>query len=204
LQAEQVTLSVVEAGEVVVAGDLASEHVEQARKMSSTDLQVVVQDVPADPVKPAAAAKTGKLAGAAAAGKQLLSTPKGKALAGLGVLCVLLPAIIVPAAVASQKNKQSSTQLANSQSRGINSQTGSDIDSSSFVGADGGLVTSNTTLKVPTRTLNKTKDAVAAKTFEKETWTPFVKIANGQVRPAAAARHTLLFPANTAAAVQGA
>uniref|UniRef100_A0A383VL97 mannan endo-1,4-beta-mannosidase n=1 Tax=Tetradesmus obliquus TaxID=3088 RepID=A0A383VL97_TETOB len=148
--------------------------------MSSSDLQVVVQDIPADPVKPAAAAKTGKLAGAAAASKQLLSTPKGKALAGLGLLCVLLPAIVVPAAVASQKNKQGRTQLANSNSRGINSQTGSDVDPNSFVGADGQLTTSNTTLKVPTRTLNKTKDAVAKKTFESETWTPYVKIANGQ------------------------
>jgi hypothetical protein len=168
--------------------------------MSSTDLQVVVQEIPADPVKPAAAAKTGKLAGAAAASKQLLSTPKGKALAGLGLLCVLLPAIVVPAAVASQKNKQHRTQLANSSSRDINSQTGSDLNPDSFVGPDGELTTSNTTLKVPTRTLNKTTEAVAKKTFEKETWTPYVKIANGQVRLAAAARHPLLFPANTAEA----
>jgi hypothetical protein len=149
--------------------------------MSSSDLQVVVQEIPADPVKPAAAAKTGKLAGAAAASKELLSTPKGKALAGLGLLCVLLPAIVVPAAVASQQNKQSRTQLANSSSRGINSQTGSDVDPNSFVGVDGDLTTSNTTLKVPTRTLNKTKETVAKKTFEVEKWTPYVKIANGQV-----------------------
>jgi hypothetical protein len=55
------------------------------------------------------------------------------------------------------------------------------VDPNSFVGVDGDLTTSNTTLKVPTRTLNKTKETVAKKTFEVEKWTPYVKIANGQV-----------------------
>eukprot|EP00882_Tetradesmus_deserticola_P025143 GHRQ01027602.1.p1 GENE.GHRQ01027602.1~~GHRQ01027602.1.p1 ORF type:complete len:155 (+),score=18.64 GHRQ01027602.1:936-1400(+) len=148
--------------------------------MSSSDLRVDLQDASKDFVKPAGKdVESGQLAGAATAG--FLSTPKRKAIAGLALALVLLPAIVVPAAVASQKNKQTRTQLDNSRSGDISSQTGSDVAAVSFVGVDGQLVTSDTTLKVPTRTLDKPQDAVVKKSFAKETWTPFVKIANGQL-----------------------
>lgn len=160
-------------------------HTTHYTMSGSEDLQVVVQEVPSDPVKPAPQ-PAGKLAGAAAAGKQFLSTPKGKAAAGLGLLCLLVPAIVAPAVIASNKQAgKHSGSLDNSSSRDINSQTGSDVNPSAFVGVDGEASATNTTqLKIPTRTLNQTKTEETKKnlTVVREKWTPYVKIQNGQVR----------------------
>lgn len=134
----------------------------------SEDLHVVVQEPEQFPAKPPPT-NPSRL-------PSWLQSNRNKTIAGLGLLCVLLPVIIAPAVVVSQK--QSAQRLSNSSGSRAANQDGSTVDPNTFVDVNGDL-NSNATIKVPTRTLNKTLDRNL--TFEPETPKRFVAIKDGQV-----------------------
>jgi type II secretory pathway pseudopilin PulG len=161
--------------------------------MSSSDLQVVVDQMPADPVKPSPS----KL-------PKWLQSNRNKALTGLGLLTLIaIPAIVAPVVVSQQKQQQQnalrSTDPASEQYARDAADQNEDPDD--FVAVDsprrptttfnatryGGNTTrrgKTSRLKVPPRSwanANKTRASLT----RPERWTPFVKIRDGQVRPAA-------------------
>lgn len=165
----------------------------------SDDLQVVV-DQPPEPVKPSAQP----------AKAPFWTGPRNKALIAAGLLCLLaIPAVVAPVVVTQRRKaaeQQQSTALQNS-SGGANavSATGpgealdggdptdqfvmlnSTAKSRSFNASaiDTNSSANSTQLKVPERSLNKTRTANVAKksiVVEPEVVTPFVSIEDGQVR----------------------
>lgn len=164
-------------------------------KMSaSDDMRVVVDQMPADPVKP----PPSKL-------PSWLQSKRNKALAGLSLLTLIaIPAIVAPVVVSQQKQQQHNTvsprdqQLADEQ-MARNAATQNE-DPDAFIDVEAPRVRNTTrfnatrynstratrrnttsTLKVPARSwalANKTRASLT----KPETWTPFVKIRDGQVR----------------------
>ncbi len=112
-------------------------------------------------------------------------TKRGQALAGVGLLCLVIPAIVAPVVVTSQK-KAEQQRLTNTGSRSGSSING-DPDADDFTASIDRAyntyygpafnATSNTTLKVPTRTLNRPGKIIV----EEEKRSPFVTINDGQV-----------------------
>jgi hypothetical protein len=179
-----------------VAGLVRPTEATFINKMSSADdLQVVVDPMPADPVKPAPS----KL-------PSWLQSKRNKALTGLGLLTLLaIPAIVAPVVVSQQRKQQQQLSLSDqSQSEQMARDAASqNEDPDDFVAVDSprrprttrfnatrfnstGVTRGNRTsrLKVPARSwalANKTRDTLT----KPERWTPFVKIRDGQVGSAA-------------------
>jgi hypothetical protein len=136
--------------------------------MSSTDdLTCVVEQEP--PLKPPASAKpSSKLS---QAGEWLKKSRKNQALTGLGLLTLIaVPCIVGPSVAAANKAKQQKQAAALSDYGG---EYEDDPNSPRTFNAAGG---NSTGLRVPRRT----RESRASLT-RPETWTPFVKIKDGQV-----------------------
>lgn len=161
---------------------------------ASDDMRVVVDQMPADPVKP----PPSKL-------PSWLQSKRNKALAGLSLLTLIaIPAIVAPVVVSQQKQQQHNTvsprdqQMADEQMARNTATQNEDPDA--FIDVEAPRVRNTTrfnatrynstrgtrrnttsTLKVPARSwalANKTRASLT----KPETWTPFVKIRDGQVR----------------------
>lgn len=172
--------------------------------MSSTDdMHVVVDPMPADPVKPAPS----KL-------PSWLQSKRNKALTGLGLLTLLaIPAIVAPVVVSQQRKQQQHQLSPSDQSQAeqmARDAASQNEDPDDFDAVDGprrpgttrfnatryngiGVTRGNRTsrLKVPARSwtlANKTRASLT----KPERWTPFVKIRDGQVGSAAAVVALLL------------
>lgn len=158
--------------------------------MSSSDLQVVVDQMPADPVKPSPS----KL-------PKWLQSNRNKALTGLGLLTLIaIPAIVAPVVVSQQKKQQQNALRSTDPSSEQYARDAMDQneDPDDFVAVDsprrpttrfnatrysGNTTRRGTRLKVPPRSwanANKTRASLT----RPERWTPFVKIRDGQVRGA--------------------
>jgi len=164
-------------------------------------MQVVVDQMPADPVKPPPSKVP-----------SWLQSNRNKALAGLGLLTLIaIPAIVAPVVV-SQQHKQQQQQQASTISPGDQSQqeqmarsaAEQDSDPDDFVMVeatnrtrplttrfnatkfnatrfnDTRVTRNNTRIKVPNRSwaaANRTRASLT----RPETWSPYVKIKDGQV-----------------------
>lgn len=106
-----------------------------------------------------------------------LQSRRNKALIATGLLCLLIPAVVVPAVVTSQK--KSAQSLANSSSsHAVNQDGTTTLNATTFEDT----AASNGSIKVPTRTLNKTEPVVRNLTIVPEVPKRFVAIKDGQVR----------------------
>lgn len=157
--------------------------------MSSSDLRVVVDQMPADPVKPAPS----KL-------PKWLQSKRNKALTGLGLLTLIaIPAIVAPVVVSQQKKQQQNALNADrsrqqeqmARDAELQNEDPDDFDAvdspkrpttrfnaTKYTGVTRGNRTSR--LKVPPRSwaaANRTRASLT----RPERWTPFVKIRDGQV-----------------------
>lgn len=162
-------------------------------KMSSSDMHVVVDQMPTDPVKP----KPSKL-------PSWLQSKRNKGLAALGLLTLIaVPAIVAPVVVSQQKQQQQRNTVSPRDQQVTDEQLArnaaeQDSDPDDFVAVETprrpGTTKFNATrfnttkrrngtstrLKVPARSwalANKTRTSLT----KPETWTPFVKIKDGQV-----------------------
>jgi hypothetical protein len=154
---------------------------------SSDDMRVVVDQMPADPVKPAPS----KL-------PSWLQSKRNKALTGLGLLTLIaIPAIVAPVVVSQQKQQQqnalnSRDPKAQEQMARNAAQQNEDPDPGfveysprqrkfNATGLNSTLPRGNSTrLKVPQRSWTQANKTRAALT-KPENWTPFIKIKDGQV-----------------------
>jgi hypothetical protein len=149
-------------------------------------MRVVVDQMPADPVKPAPS----KL-------PSWLQSKRNKALTGLGLLTLIaIPAIVAPVVVSQQKQQQQQQNALNSRDpkaqMARNAAQQNEDPDPGFVEYSprqrtfnatglGSLPRGNSTrLKVPQRSWTQANKTRAALT-KPENWTPFIKIKDGQV-----------------------